>query len=111
MQSVSGLASVQADRYAAEYRRCLEILEHRLAERDYMLGDYSIADMASWPWVLIVKPLGQALDDYPDMSRWRAAIRDRLAMQRGFDLATDLRRSAPLTEEKRRILFTQFAQS
>ena len=55
-------------RYANEYNRCLGVLERRLEDREYILGEYSIADMASWPWVLIAKPLGQALDDSP-MSR------------------------------------------
>ena len=61
-------------RYAGEYRRCLEVLERRLADRDYILGDYSIADMAAWPWVLIAKPLGQSLDDLPNVTKWRRAI-------------------------------------
>ncbi|MBE7190832.1 glutathione S-transferase C-terminal domain-containing protein, partial [Jatrophihabitans endophyticus] len=99
------------DRYAAEYRRCLGVLERRLEGRDYILDDYGIADMASWPWVLIAKPLGQSLGDLPNVSRWRAAIRDRPAVQRGVDLAKELRRSAPPTEEERRILFNQTARS
>jgi GST-like protein len=99
------------DRYAAEYRRCLEVLERRLVGRDYILDDYGIADMASWPWVLIAKPLGQSLDNFPNVSRWRAAIRNRSAVQRGVDLAKELRRSAPPTEQERRILFTQSARS
>lgn len=98
------------DRYAAEYHRCLEVLERRLDGRDYILGEYGIADMASWPWVLITKPLGQVLDNFPNVSRWRAAIRDRSAVQRGVDLAKDLRRSAPPMEEERRILFNQPAR-
>lgn len=60
--------------------------------------------------MLITKPLGQVLDDFPNVSRWRAAIRDRSAVQRGVDLAKDLRRSAPPTEEERRILFNQPAR-
>ena len=65
------------ERYAGEYARCLGVLERRLEGRAYILGDdYSIADMASWPWVLIAKPLGQALDDFPNVARWRAAIKD-----------------------------------
>ncbi|WP_237481421.1 glutathione S-transferase family protein [Lichenibacterium dinghuense] len=99
------------DRYAAEYRRCLGVLEQRLEGRNYILDDYGIADMASWPWVLIAKPLGQSLGDLPNVSRWRAAIRDRPAVQRGVDLAKELRRSAPPTEEERRILFNQTSES
>ena len=95
------------ERYAGEYRRCLEVLEHRLEGRDYILGDYSIADMAAWPWVLIAKPLGESLDGLPNVTRWRAAVKARPAVQRGVDLGKALRRSAPPTDDERRILFNQ----
>ena len=94
-------------RYANEYNRCLGVLERRLEGRDYILDEYSIADIVSWPWVLIAKPLGQALDEFPNVSRWRDAIKQRPAVQRGVDLGKDLRRGAPPTEEERRILFNQ----
>ena len=95
-------------RYAGEYARCLGVLERRLEGRAYILGDdYSIADMASWPWVLIAKPLGQALDDFPNVTRWRAAIKARPAVRRGVDLGKELRRSKPPTDDERRILFNQ----
>lgn len=95
-------------RYANEYARCLGVLDRRLAEREYILGaDYSIADMAAWPWVLIAKPLGQSLDPFANVARWRDAIKDRPAVRRGVDLGKELRRSAPPTDEERRILFNQ----
>ena len=96
-------------RYANEYNRCLGVLERRLAGRAYVLDDYSIADMASFPWVLISKPLGQALDEFPNVARWREAIKQRPAVQRGIDLGKELRRRAPPSEEERRILFNQTA--
>ena len=98
-------------RYANEYHRCLGVLEHRLAGREFILDQYSIADMVSWPWVLIAKPLGQPLDDFPNVARWRAVLRDRPAVQRGVDLGKELRRSAPPSDEERRVLFNQTAQS
>jgi GSH-dependent disulfide-bond oxidoreductase len=97
-------------RYANEYNRCLGVLERRLEGRDYILDAYSIADMASFPWVLIAKPLGQALDEFPNVARWREAIKQRPAVQRGVDLGKELRRGAPPTEEERRILFNQTAK-
>ena len=66
-----------------EYNRCLGVLERRLEGREFILGDYSIADMASWPWVLIAKPLGQSLDEFPNVARWRDAIKERPAVQTG----------------------------
>ena len=99
-------------RYANEYDRCLGVLERRLNGRDYLLGpDYSIADMIAWPWVLIAKPLGQSLDAFPNVTRWRSAIKARPAVQRAVDLGKELRRSAPPTEEERKILFSQTAAS
>jgi GST-like protein len=98
-------------RYANEYNRCLGVLERRLRGRDYILGEYSIADMASFPWVLISKPLGQALDEFPNVARWRQMIKQRPAVQRGIDLGKELRRSAPPSDEERQILFNQTARS
>jgi len=97
-------------RYAGEYNRCLGVLERRLAGRGYILDEYSIADMASWPWVLIAKPLGQPLDEFPNVARWRETIKQRPAVQRGVDLGKELRRSAPPTEAERRVLFNQTAR-
>jgi len=98
-------------RYADEYNRCLGVIERRLDGREFILGDYSIADMASWPWVLIAKPLGQPLDDFPNVARWRETIKQRPAVQRGVDLGKELRRSAPPTEDERQVLFSQTAQT
>jgi len=94
-------------RYANEYRRCLGVLERRLTGREFIVDEYSIVDMACWPWVLIAKPLGQSLAEFPNVSRWRETIKQRPAVQAGVDLAKDLRRSAPPTDEERRILFNQ----
>jgi GSH-dependent disulfide-bond oxidoreductase len=96
-------------RYADEYNRCLGVLERRLEGREYLVGDYSIADMASWPWVLISKPLGQPLDGFPNVAAWRERIKARPAVQRGVDLGKELRRRAPPTEAERKILFNQTA--
>ncbi len=98
-------------RYADEYNRCLGVLERRLEGRDYILGAYSVADMASWPWVLIARPLGQPLDDFPNVTRWRQTVKERPAVQRGVDLGKELRRSGPPSDAERRILYNQTAAS
>jgi GST-like protein len=67
-------------RYAGECNRCLGVLERRLAGREFILDDYSIADMASWPWVLIAKPLGQPSDEFPNVARWREVVKQRPAV-------------------------------
>jgi len=100
------------ERYRNEYHRCLGVLERRLQGRRYVLGgDYTIADMIAWPWVLIAKAMGQPLDEFPNVTRWRAAVKERPAVQRGVDLGKELRRTSPPTEEERKVMFGQTAHS
>lgn len=99
------------ERYANEYNRCLGVLERRLDGREFILGEYSIADMASWPWVLIAKRLGQPLDGFPNVSRWREAIKARPAAQAGVDLGKEFRRRGAPSAEERKVLFNQTARS
>ena len=95
-------------RYEAESMRCLSVLNTRLEGRDWIVGDaYSIADMINFPWVLIAKAMQLPLDDYPDLVRWRQAVKERPAVQRGVALGKDNRRQKPPTEEERKILFNQ----
>jgi GST-like protein len=68
-----GIGDYGRERYAREYDRCLGVLERRLQGRDYILGDYSIADMICWPWVLIAKPLGASLDPFPNVRQTTSA--------------------------------------
>ena len=98
-------------RYANEYDRCLGVLERRLEGRAYILGTYSIVDMICWPWVLIAKPLGQPLEAFANVSRWRQAVKARPAVQRAVDLGKEFRRAAPPSEEERKILFGQTART
>ncbi len=98
-------------RYANEYDRCLGVLDRRLADRPFILGDYSIADMICWPWVLIAKPLGQSLDDFPNVKRWRQAVKERPAVRRAVDLGKELRRTKPPSDAERGVLFNQTART
>jgi GST-like protein len=67
-------------------KKCLEVLEYQLTGRDYIINDYSIADIISWPWVLIVKSMGISLDPYPNVIKWRQRLKERDAVRRGVDL-------------------------
>ncbi len=97
-------------RYGNEYNRCLGVLERKLEGQEYILGAYSIVDMICWPWILIAKPLGQALDEFPNVGQWRNRVKLRPAVQRGVDVGKEFRRSAPPTEEERKFLFNQTAE-
>ena len=67
--------------------------------------------MISWPWILIAKAMGQSLDAFPNVSRWRATIKARPAVQRGVDLGKEYRRQGIKSEEERRIMFNQNANT
>jgi GST-like protein len=71
------------DRYQNETRRLYEVLERRLKDVEYLAGDYSIADIATWPWVSIHSWAGVSLDGLPSVSRWLEAVGKRPAVQRG----------------------------
>ena len=100
------------ERYRNEYDRCLGVLERRLEDRRWLVGDaYSIADMICWPWVLIARPLGASLDGFPRLRAWRQAIKERPAVRRAVDLGKALLRGSPPGEEERRLLFGQNART
>jgi glutathione S-transferase len=71
------------DRYHHEVRRLYEVLDRRLGEAEYLAGDYSIADMASWPWVSIHGWAGVEVEGLANLQRWLAAVGERPAVQRG----------------------------
>jgi glutathione S-transferase len=74
------------ERYQREVRRLFEVLETRLDGREYLAGDYSIADIASWSWVRGYKWSGVTLDGLPNLERWLNAIGERSAVKRGVDV-------------------------
>jgi GSH-dependent disulfide-bond oxidoreductase len=95
-------------RYSGEYERNLAVLENRLDDRDYILREYSIADMISFPWVLIARGLGVALDDFPNVAAWRGRIKTRPAVVAAIDLYKDARRRDD-NAENNSLLFNQNA--
>ncbi len=99
------------ERYANEYNRCLGVLDRRLKDHEFIVDEYSIADMASWPWVLIARSIEQPLDAFPHVARWNAAIKERDAARRGVDVGKENRRQKPPGEKERKILFNQTASS
>jgi len=96
-------------RYLGEYERNLAVLERRLEGRDYILGDYTIADMIAFPWVFIAKPLGASLDDFPRVADWRGRIKERPAVRRAIDLYKDRQNRGQHTAQNNRLLFNQGA--
>lgn len=77
------------ERYTKEAARLYGVVEDQLAQSDYVAGDYSIADIAIFPWIVPYEKQGQSLDDYPHLKRWFEAIYARSAVQRGLNLLSD----------------------
>ncbi|MCC6380545.1 MAG: glutathione S-transferase N-terminal domain-containing protein [Burkholderiales bacterium] len=95
------------DRYVRETGRLYGVLNKRLADRAFVAGDYSIADMACYPWVLPERQ-GQNIDDFPHLKRWKAEIGARPAVTRAYELAKTVNRKPGITSEKERaVLFGQ----
>ena len=82
----AGKAPYAEQRYAAEAKRLYVVLDARLANHEYLSDTYSIADMATWPWISRYEWQGIDWADYPNLKRWYLAIADRPAVQRGYDV-------------------------
>jgi len=82
-------------------------MNKRLADREYLAGEYSIADIASYPWILPQRQ-GQDMADFPHLERWRAAIAARPATARAYARAKEINTAATVDDPKARaILFGQ----
>ena len=97
------------ERYTKETNRLYGVLNRRLADRPFVAGEYSIADIASYPWIVPYEAQGQKLEDFPHLHRWFETIRDRPATIRAYEKAKSINTQATITEESRRILFGQTA--
>lgn len=94
------------DRYTLEVERLLSVLDEQLASHGHVAGDYSIADMAIYPWILAVHKLGQDVDTFPHVARWVAALKTRPAIERAYARAGEVRKPEP-NEAARGVLFGQ----
>jgi GST-like protein len=96
-------------RYRDELERLYGVLDRRLEGREHLCGDFSIADIACWPWILTYKQQGLDLDGWPNLRRWYDALKQRPALRRGYDLGRDLKKKVfeGPDPEARKILFGQ----
>ncbi|KAA0911028.1 glutathione binding-like protein [Pusillimonas sp. ANT_WB101] len=100
------------DRYVRETARLYGVLDKQLAKGEFIAGDYSIADMACYPWVVPHTRQGQNLDDFPHLKRWFDTIANRPATQRAYALAEKINTGPSVSdEESRKILFGQDANT
>lgn len=99
------------DRYVKETNRLYGVLDRQLAKTEYMAGDYSIADMASYPWTVSWERQGQRLENFPNLRRWFETIRDKPATVAAYQKGEAIQRSQEMTEEAKKVLFGQTAAS
>jgi GSH-dependent disulfide-bond oxidoreductase len=99
-----------SDRYVKETNRLYGVLDRRLAGRSFIAGeDYTIADVASYPWIVPWQRQQQNLDDFPNLRRWFEGVRARPATIRAYAKGEPYSNRPAVTEEGKKILFGQTA--
>ena len=97
------------DRYVKETNRLYGVLDRQLAGHESIAGRYSIADMATYPWIVPHARQGQKLEDFPNLKRWFEAMRVRPAVVRAYARASEINTEPTVSEASRKILFGQTA--
>ena len=98
------------ERYVKETNRLYGVLNQRLGDRSYLAGEYSIADIACYPWIVPYQAQGQRLEQFPNLKRWFEGIRERPATVRAYARAAAVNTRETMTEEAKRVLFGQTAR-
>ncbi|MBW4644018.1 MAG: glutathione S-transferase N-terminal domain-containing protein [Goleter apudmare HA4340-LM2] len=99
------------NRYVKETGRLYAVLNQRLADREFVAGDYSIADIAAYPWILPHERQSQNLNDFPNLKRWFETIKARPATIRAYEKADALKTQPLDVERSRELLFNQSANT
>ncbi len=97
------------NRYRNETGRLYGVLDTRLADRDFVAGPYSIADMAIWPWASLWEGQEQDITKFPNMAAWLQRLEDRPAVARGRAVAAELRSNVKPDKKAQDVLFNQKA--
>jgi len=98
------------ERYIKETNRLYGVLNKRLADREFVGGEYSIADMAAYPWIVPYERQKQNLDDFPHLKKWFLRVQARPAVQRAYALAKEINEQPTVSAESRTHLFGQAAR-
>lgn len=96
-------------RYRGEYERCLAVLERRLEGRDFVVGDYSIADMQIFPWVLVARNLDVRIEDFPNVAAWRERLKPRPAVRVAVSLMKERQNRGEHNAANNPLLYNQTA--
>ena len=98
-----------AERYVKETSRLYAVLDKRLADREFIAGDYTIADIASYPWIVPHKRQDQDLEAFPNLTRWFGDIRARPAVERAYEKGKAISSQPVVDDEAKKYLFGQSA--
>jgi GST-like protein len=98
-------------RYFNEYDRLLAVMDVRLRDREFLACEYSIADIASFPWVIPYRRFGNDLDRFPNLRRWFDSLKERPAVQRGVDVGKGWLRNEATNEKARKLMFEQNSET
>ena len=93
------------DRYTNEASRLYGVMDRRLADHAYVAGDYSIADIAIFPWMRYGDRRGVNVEEFPNVKRWFESIDARPAVKRGLEVLNESSRSGPMDDKQKEILF------
>lgn len=99
------------DRYVRETNRLYGVLNKQLEGREYIVGEYSIADMACYPWIVPYEKQQQNLDEFPNLKRWFTSVRSRPGVIRAYEKGQPWMSQPTVTEESKKILFGQTAKN
>ncbi len=97
------------DRYVRETSRLYQVLDNRLKDREFVAGDYSIVDMACYPWIVPWKRQGQDLDKFPNVKRWFETVAARPAVVRAYEVSKTVNTERVVDDAARKLLFGQDA--
>ncbi|MBH8572016.1 glutathione S-transferase N-terminal domain-containing protein [Nostocaceae cyanobacterium CENA369] len=99
------------NRYVNETGRLYAVLDKRLADREFVAGDYSIADIAAYPWIVPYERQSQKLENFPNLKRWFETIQARPATIRAYQKAEEFKNQTLDIEKSRNLLFNQSANT
>lgn len=98
------------ERYVKETNRLYGVLNRQLEGKEFVVGEYSIADMAIYPWIVPYEAQGQNLNDFPHLKKWFEKMKDRPAVKKAYEIADTINKPKVLTDEEKKILFGQTAR-
>ena len=99
------------NRYVNETNRLYGVLDRRLAGRDYIVDEYSIADMACYPWIVPYEAQGQRLEDFPNLQAWFHRVAERPGTVAAYAKAKEIGSQAPMSDDAKKVLFGQTAKT